>query len=224
MRRVAAMCGILCLLAGAVARADDAAERQMVELLQGRHVRTVLAAFVCVRQIGTQDPPLVTSGTLYAERPDSARYSTTQPYRSDLILEDGKVYARTQHENDWTKSNQSSKPGLTAVAGQMAAWSVGEPRKLEEYYSVQNGSAEIPAAPVGAAGLEAKSARQFELTPDHRDLKKVVERIRVAFDASTKQLRFVQINAVGGEVITYWFAPADDVKLPKDIFEPKRER
>lgn len=223
-RQMALMCGMLCLAFGRAALADADAERQLQDLFVQNSCVAIQADFICIKQMATPDAPLISSGVLYAARPESVRYSTTLPYKSDLILIDGKVYARTQHEKEWAKSSQSSKPGLTAVAGQIAGWSIGELRKIADYYDVAASGADLPAMPAEAAAFDIAKSQRFELTPTHQELKKVVERIQLAFDGTSGQLRFVRIFIHGGEIVIYWFSPIDNATLPRDIFETKKDR
>ncbi len=120
-----------------------------------RDVQTLEARFVCEKQLAALETPLHSEGRLWigksrndrSDAPQGVRFSTDKPYVSELILTGGKVYARSQHEADWTKTNQSSRPGLTAVMGQLGGWSTGDATKIAEMYSVAVSADHVPAAP-----------------------------------------------------------------------------
>jgi hypothetical protein len=86
--------------------------------------------------------PLNSAGKLSLARDDrgriSMRLTTFTPYVSDLILAEGKTRARSQHETEWTTSNQSSRPGHTAVVAMLGEWWMGEMGRTDEYFSVRN--------------------------------------------------------------------------------------
>src|SRR3954471_21161373 len=110
MRTLSIMTAALLFLA-ASSRADPAADLagQWKSL---KDVRTLHAHFICEKKLQTLDTPLVSQGELWIKKdskdvPGGVRFTTNSPYLSELILTEGKVFARSQHETEWTKSNQS---------------------------------------------------------------------------------------------------------------------
>jgi outer membrane lipoprotein-sorting protein len=156
------------------------------------------------------------------------RFLTEKPYVSDLILVKGKVFVRSQHETQWTKTEQSGRPGLTTVMAELGGWSTGEAGKMAEQYTVTPGAAaEVPEAPggVAAATQPAKSELQvFVLTPMNKDLLKAVKRITVAIDAQSHHLVFLEILTAQDDATRYWFYDVkDNPSLESDVFSPKDE-
>lgn len=214
-------------------RADAGAD--LATALAGlKDVKTLQADFVCMKQLQALDTPLTSSGHVWIQRGESGaagsvRFTTRHPYVSEIILSDGKVWARSQHEEEWTKSNQSSRPGLTAVMGELGGWATGDASKLSDLYSVTEASAAIPPAPEAASTQPAdapagQAATTFTLTPTNKDLAKSVKQIRIVFDPAAATLRFIEIVTEQGDMTRYWFTGVQkNAALPVGIFEPRNE-
>ncbi len=213
--------GLLPVLA-ASARQNDLAFAEMLSVR--RLVRTVIADYQC-RKIMTDQSVIASSGTLFAARGGNARYCTTQPYRSELILAGGKMYARTQHEKNWVKKNQPDKPGMTAVMVHVAAWSVGDLRDSEKLFDMAKLNADdMPADMMQMISrAEMPSAEYWRAVPVNQNLQKVVRQISLIFSGELRQLSCVQVRLVDDEVVTYVFAPRDNAELPANMFEPAFE-
>ena len=128
----------------------------------------------------------------------------------------------------------ASRPGLTAVMGQLGGWSTGEIGKVMQEYSVVSSSQTVPAIPA-AAGAEPAEARKsektpvdvFVLTPTDKDLAKSVKQITLAIDRPAPggggghHLRFIEILTQQNDATRYWFYDVkDNAKLPADILTP----
>ncbi len=198
-----------------------------------KDVRTLEARFVCEKVLAALDTPLHSEGRLWIgkggggakdEGNAGVRFSTEKPYVSELILSGGKVFARSQHEAEWTKTNQAARPGLTAVMGQLGGWSTGDSSKIAEMYSVARSSEPVPAVPLDGAEKTERAADVFILTPTNADLAKSVKSVTLALDRQTNFLRYIQILTQQDDVTRYWFL---DVKgnaaLPADVFKAGTE-
>ncbi|HVX84872.1 MAG TPA: hypothetical protein VH253_08660 [Phycisphaerae bacterium] len=200
-----------------------------------KDVRTVHARFVCEKQLKLLETPLVSSGEVWIRRSGekeggAVRFSTEKPYVSELILVEGKVYARSQHEAGWTKSNQSSRPGLTAVMGELGGWATGDAGKVSQMYRVALAAgkeAEIPVVPKEGGDLHVVAGvgggvDTFVLTPTNEDLAKAVKKITLALDRGTGGLMYIAIETAQGDVTRYWFGDVErNGELPKGVFEAK---
>jgi len=185
-------------------------------------IKTLQTDFVCRKDLAMLESPLVSRGTVTIAKPQSVRFSTLKPYVSELILNDGKVLQRSQHETAWTKSDPSARPGLNAIMGQLAGWSVGNAGKISEYYAVAWAEKPLAASPDAGAKQAATSAETFLLAPTNGDLQKVIKQLTLAFDPQTHHLLAVQFVTQQGDTTTYWFAaPTIDAALPADVFAPK---
>ena len=160
-----------------------------------KDVHSLTASFVCEKELAALDTPLHSEGRLWIGKQngkageDEVRFSTEKPYVSELILAGGKVYGRSQHEAEWTKTNQAARPGLTAVMGQLGGWSTGDTSQIAAMYSVAKGAAVIPAKP-GAVASQDGGVDVFVLTPTNADLAKAVKRSNTlaALDRKTNAL------------------------------------
>ncbi|HVS72087.1 MAG TPA: outer membrane lipoprotein carrier protein LolA [Phycisphaerae bacterium] len=228
---------------GGDAGGGDAVKVLGERLGEMKDVRTLHARFVCEKDLALLETPLVSSGEVWIRRGGegekeggagsgaAVRFSTEKPYVSELILVEGKVYARSQHEESWSKSNQSSRPGLTAVMGQLGGWATGDAGKVSQMYSVALAAgkeAEIPAVPKEGgelhveAGGGGKGVDVFVLTPTNEDLAKAVKKITLAVDRGTGGLEYISIETEQGDVTRYWFGDVErNGELPKDVFEAK---
>ena len=231
-RRVVSVATLL-LLAGAAVRGETPSSAQqalVARLVPMKEVHTLKARFLCEKRLALLESPLESSGQVWIRRGEEAadngvRFSTEKPYVSELILTDGKVYARSQHEEEWAKSNQSSRPGLTAVMNELGAWATGDVGQITDMYSVAAGEAgaAIPAAP-GADFFKGTrpDAEIFLLTPTNADLAKAVKRITLGLDRKTGTLVYLEILTEQEDATRYWFGDVQtNGELPAGIFEPK---
>ena len=235
-----------CILAAggasaAPAATHGAADRLAAHLAALQGVRTLSAHFTCEKRLKLLETPLESSGEIWIEKArgsgaPSVRFSTDQPYVSELILTNGKVFARSEHESEWTKTDQSSRPGLTAVMQQLGGWSMGEAAGISEMYTVEAAPADarIPAMPAepgggGAPATEAEAALpaasradMFILAPKNKDLAVAVKQVTLAIDRTTHHLRFLEVETRQGDVTRYWFHDVKtDVPLPAEVFQPR---
>jgi outer membrane lipoprotein-sorting protein len=204
-----------------------------------KEVQTLHARFICEKRLAMLESPLVSSGELWIKKgqnkePGSVRFSTETPYVSELILTDGKVHARSQHEQSWTTTNQSARPGLTAVMGQLGGWSTGDAGKVSDLYavSVAPASEKIPSPPEVASskGQLPKSFDEphpdlFILTPTNKDLAFAVKQVTIAITPPTSKepgkLLYIEITTAQDDQTRYWFfAGQINASLPADIFKP----
>ncbi|MGN6370609.1 MAG: LolA family protein [Phycisphaerae bacterium] len=189
-----------------------------------KDVKTLEAHFVCEKNLAALETPLHSEGRVWIRKGEDAkegavRFSTEKPYVSELILADGKVYARSQHETEWTKTGQASRPGLTAVMSQLGGWSTGNAAKISDMYTVSRGSA-VPPMP-DASTAASPGVDVFILTTANKDLAKAVKQVTIAVDRAAHTLRFVEILTQQGDATRYWFYDVHtNVTLPADIFKP----
>jgi outer membrane lipoprotein-sorting protein len=203
-----------------------------------KNLRTLTARFICEKDLAALDTPLHSEGRLWIGKGDAKstdtgiRFSTEKPYNSALLLTAGKIYARSQHETDWTKTNPSSRPGLTAVMGQLGGWSTGETSQIAAMYSVTKSDAHIPAIPEilhgksdqGSGAVGGGAVDVFVLTPTNPDLAKVVKTITLALDHQTNVLRYIEILTQQADATRYWFFDVKlNANLPPNIFKPGAE-
>ncbi len=199
-------------------------------LLKNEH--TLAARFICEKQLAALDTPLVSEGRLWIQKGSNAaegavRFSTEKPYVSELILTGGKVLARSQHEGDWTTTNQSTRPGLTAVMMQLGAWSTGNADKLNEMYAVTKSDAKIPNPPEGVAHTVVSSkveTNSFVLTPTNSDMLKAIKQLTLTLDHQDGSLLFLEIQTQQGDMTRYWFIDVKrNIFLPPNVFTPGSE-
>ena len=201
-------------------------------------VETLHARFICEKHLAMLESPLVSSGELWIKKgqnnePGSVRFSTETPYVSELILSGGKVHARSQHEDKWTTTNQSTRPGLTAVMAQLGGWSTGSAGNLSDLYAITTAEKEgrIPPPPqVSATKAPPKSfddqhSTLFVLTPTNKDLAVAVKSITLAMtEPAAKEpskLIYIEITTAQDDQTRYWFYDGQiNTQLPADIFQP----
>jgi hypothetical protein len=220
---------------GAEVSRDPAAVKALDEHLTSlRGINTLEVQFACEKRLALLDSPLVSSGRLWIRggHDGAVRFSTQKPYVSELILVDGKVHARSQHEITWTTTNQAARPGLTAVMLQLGGWSTGQGAGLTEMYAVTRAAntAKLPTPPeqAGKAGMAAgaEPAELFVLTPVNKDLAIAVKRVTVAMvagegDKRISRLAFLEIVTAQDDVTRYWFFGGQvNAALPADVFKP----
>ena len=196
-----------------------------------RDIQTLQASFACEKQNSLLAKPLISHGRLWIRRGDimkagagAIRFTTEQPNLSEFILADAKVYAHSERDKKWTRSDQKSRPGLPAVMEQLGSWSTGETNNVAELYSVAMGNAgviEIPAAD-GFPAVKARGDPEFfVLTPKNAELRKNVRQITLAIDKATHTLLSVEILAKQSDVTRYCFLDVrTNLELPKDVFKP----
>ena len=217
---------------------QDATVRLTGHFAAMKDIQTLQASFACEKQNSLLAKPLISHGRLWIRRGDimkagagAIRFTTEQPNLSEFILADAKVYARSERDKKWTKSDQKSRPGLPAVMEQLGNWSTGEMNNVSELYSVAMGIAdvapgnaeviEIPAAD-GFPAVKAKGDLEFfVLTPKNAELQKNIRQITLAIDKTTHTLLSVEILAKKSDVTRYCFLNVrTNVELPKDVFVP----
>ena len=224
--RVGAFLGLLSLslvAAGGVAADSDAMKALATGWDALKGVKTLSARFVCEKNLAALETPLHSEGRVWIEKGESGkegavRFSTEKPYVSELILTDGKVYARSQHETEWSKTNQSSRPGLTAVMSQLGGWSTGDAAKINDMYSVSRVES-VPTIP----GVESvpQNVEAFVLTATNKDLAKAVKQVTIAVDRAAHTLRYVEIVTQQGDSTRYWFYDVrTNAPLPPNVFKP----
>lgn len=198
-----------------------------------QEVTTIEADFICMRQLAGLDTTLVSCGKVAAQRAEGVRFSTLVPYRTELILRRGKVLAKSQHEEEWDVSNLSSRPGLTAVMGQIGNWLVGNGGGIEEMYQVSRptAAAQVPTPPADKLNEpstekgNAQAWERFKFTPTNKDLVKVVKAITLGFDRSSHQVVFVQVVTQQGDSTCYWFSNVrQNGTLSAETLEPMAKK
>jgi outer membrane lipoprotein-sorting protein len=222
---------LLPLLAADVVK-EDAAKALTTHLAALKDTETLEAKFVCEKRLALLETPLLSRGQLWIRKGDpkdgdgAVRFSTEKPYVSELILAKGKVHVRSQHETEWTKSNQAGRPGLTAVMGQLGGWSTGDAGKVTEDYSIAAATEKTPGMPE-KSGVEASTqpaltdVASFVLTPTDKDLRKAVKRVTLSIDAKTHHLLFIEIVTQQDDTTRYWFYDVKtNAKLAADVFVP----
>lgn len=211
---------------------DPAAQQALEAHLQTlKEIKTLEVNFICEKKLALLDSPLVSSGQLWIKRGEksgggSVRFSTQQPYVSELILTGGKVYARSQHEKNWTATNQSSRPGLTAVMLQLGEWSTGEVGKLTDMYAVEKSGDKAPPTPLEKKNVMPENADVFALSPVNKDLAIAIKQIRLALakgpGKESSRLVFAEIQTTQGDLTRYWFFDGKlNAELPADVFKPE---
>jgi len=204
-------------------------------------VKTLEVKFECEKRLAALEVPLESSGRLWIRGGEggAVRFSTEKPYVSELILAEGKVHAKSQHETSWTTTNQATRPGLTAVMVQLGGWSTGAGGGLAEMYAVTRGAGKIPPRP----GQKTEEAGElFVLVPVDKELAVAVRRVtmgmvgkggnraglqvdaRIGGDAdATSRLAFLEIVTVAGgqeDVTRYWFFEGKvNGELPEGVFK-----
>lgn len=213
-----AFCFVFCVSCFVFSAADSpsATESLTAHLKALKDTTTLHARFICTKNLAALETPLVSQGELWIKRGDragetSVRFSTEKPYTSELILTGGKVLARSQHETQWTTTNQSTRPGLSAVMSQLAGWSTGDPGKLTEMYEIKRG-----AVPTGD-----QPADVYILTPTNKDMLKAIKEITLTIDVKTHTLIMLRIQTQQDDTTEYHFLAVEmNKELPKDIFSP----
>jgi outer membrane lipoprotein-sorting protein len=223
----AAACAAAMGAAPATTRAASAEESLADNLQAMQQVKLLKTHFVCEKRVAALDTPLVSSGTIWIGRPDSVRFSTERPYLSELILNDGQVLSRNQHDEQWTKSPQANRPGLTAIMGQMTKWSMGETQNMRQAYTIDYADVAVPPPPsVGSekseGGVAAGPSSCYLLKPRDKTVAEAIRDIVLVVDDESHYLRLVRIVSTQGDQTTYWFdRTQSDVKAPPDLFTPQ---
>jgi outer membrane lipoprotein-sorting protein len=219
---------LLLLTSITLAQTSAPAPQQLADHLAALHdVTTLEARFLCEKRLALLETPLVSSGRVWIKRGNKAgegavRFSTEKPYVSELILAEGKVYARSQHETEWAKSNQSSRPGLTAVMGELGGWATGDASNIAAMYTVAAASPLVPAPPGNAAAPANSAIDTFTLTPANKDLAKAVKQITLTLDRAAGTLLYIEIITTQDDTTRYWFTDVTkNALLPEGIFEPR---
>ncbi|HEX5105544.1 MAG TPA: outer membrane lipoprotein carrier protein LolA [Pirellulaceae bacterium] len=225
---IAVLAGGLASAGGETPPADGGGLIALKALLdEMRSVQTLSTSFRCEKRMESLDVPLLSQGRLLVARREervSMRLTTESPYFSELILADGKSRARSQHEASWSSSDQSSRPGLTAVMVLVAGCSVGELGNLADYFSVR--PAETAAAPPSPPDPVPKT--WFVLEPTNKDMAIAVREVRLGFAGpgvksapGIRSLTDAVIVTAQGDVTHYeFFSPAFNAALPADAFRP----
>jgi outer membrane lipoprotein-sorting protein len=219
------------LLLTTVAATSPPVESLTSHLAALKDTTTLSANFLCEKKLAALETPLLSRGQLWIQKGDAShggdgaaiRFSTEKPYTSELILTNGKVLARSQHETEWTKTNQSSRPGLTAVMSQLGGWSTGDAGKLAEEYTIAASNGPIPTMPSsnGPAQSPKPEADVYTLTPTNKDLLKAIKKITLAVDKKSHILLFLEILTQQDDTTRYWFYNVQTNKpLPENIFSP----
>jgi outer membrane lipoprotein-sorting protein len=215
---------------------NDAAQSLTAHLNALKDTTTLTAQFICQKKLAALETPLLSRGQLWIQKGDAKstdaaiRFSTEKPYTSELILTGGKVLARSQHETEWTKTNQSTRPGLTAVMSQLAGWSTGDPGKLTEMYDIKHSSVTLSFEETteiqrpGAATQRTEKHTDTDLyllTPTNKDLIKAIKQITFAIDPKTHFLLMLEILTQQDDTTQYHFYNVEANKpLPENIFSP----
>lgn len=234
---------------GAPAAGEPPVSELQAHLDALKNVKTLTASFICEKRLKLLDSPLVSSGQVSirkaedGNRPGRAgggggrggggavRFSTQRPYLSELILIDGKVHGRSQHETQWTTASQAARPGLSAVMVQLGGWSTGDAGTLADMYSLARAPSAVPPPPQGAVPgprPAIKTGRDgidtYLLTPTHKDLAIAIKSIELAFDQASHQLLSIQITTAQDDVTRYWFFDVQlDPPLGPQVFSPTPE-
>ena len=203
-------------------RAQPADETLVGHLAAMKQINCMETLFVCEKRLAALDTPLVSSGTIWIRSPDSVRFTTNKPYLSDLILHDGQVLSRNQHDKRWVRNPQATRPGLAAVMGQMAKWSLGETQSMRDAYDIIHANAEVPPLPSGRSELGVGKTACFTLKPRDEAVAVAVRSILLIVDEDSHCLRVVRIVTAQGDQTTYWFDRIQlNAKLPADAFAPE---
>jgi outer membrane lipoprotein-sorting protein len=226
-RKLVVLAAVAWMCMGQALPSEDALAQLAAHWAGLDEVHSLTARFVCEKELAALDTPLRSEGRLWIGKgkEEGVRFSTEKPYVSELILTGGKVYGRSQHETEWTKTTQAARPGLTAVMGQLGGWSTGDTSQIAAMYSVAKGGAEIPKMPGVVQGDVPEGAVDvFVLTPTNVDLAKAVKRVTLAVDQKTNVLRYIEIVTAQNDATRYWFF---DVKLngelPAGVFKAGAE-
>jgi hypothetical protein len=189
-----------------------------------KNVSTLQARFDCQKRMKMLETPLVSSGTVRIAKSRGAvsvRFSTDLPYLSEVILRGGQVWMKSQHEAEWSKADQTGRPGLAAIMGQLANWSVGEAGALGDMYDVTSVSSVVPARPESKDVKNDAVTDSFALAPKNKSMAQSLQQIRLVFDQKTHGLLYVEIRSTQGDVTQYWFYDVElDAKLGQDTFSP----
>ena len=224
---------LLAIAGGAVkgddARAGSAADALAAHLAFMKDIRAIETRFACEKRLEALESQLVSFGVIWIGRPDSVRFSTQKPYLSELILHDGKVLTRNQHEPKWSRANQSSRPGLAAVMGQLAAWSIGETASIARFYQVSEAAGEVPAGPAGpdqprtdAAPAKVEPVDLYLLKPVDKAVAEVIRGIQLGIGRESHALQYVLIITAQGDETRYWFRDVRlNADLPPRVFAPE---
>ncbi|MCL2646831.1 MAG: outer membrane lipoprotein carrier protein LolA [Phycisphaerales bacterium] len=203
----------------------DATAALAAHLAALKETRTLQANFICEKRLAALDTPLISRGHVLVRRGDpregegALRIVTETPYFSELILAKGKLLARSQHETEWTKTNQPTRPGLTTVLSQLGGWSASDTGKITDMYTISTSTASIPASPNGT--VQSAAADVFTLTPTNKDLLRVVKQITFAVDRASHHLLFLQMSTQQDDATRYWFYDIKaNVQFPADAFVP----
>jgi len=233
-------CGLLLaasIRAPALAQETDAAAFSRV-LASVRGPGHLTAGFVRQHTLAHFDTPLLSSGTLWvasAREGGGERIAVQWPYASDYVFLDGKTKARSQHESKWTLTDQSAKPGLTAMLVQMGAWSMGGVGRAD-LFSIKRGDGLIPARPQANELIVNPPAHgdTFLLTAINKDLATSVKQVLLGFATGPAKgadggkrmlLQYLEIDTVPGDSVKYWFFEHDvATPLPPDVFDPEKSQ
>ncbi len=129
--RIAAVAGLVLMLAAPFARAQQAQLPQLMQLLA--HRGSARATFVEKTYIGIIDRPLVSTGDLSFVAPDSLKKRTLTPKPESLVLR-GNTLTVTQPGKRRIKVNLQEHPEIAAFVESIRGTLAGDLSALNKFY------------------------------------------------------------------------------------------
>jgi len=166
-------------------------------------VNSLSALFTQERSLASFRHKLVSRGRFWFQRPDRLRWETTEPVAAGFALDGGKG----RRWNETTGQREDISPGdplAGAVAGQIMAWTTGDVPLLRRQYEIS---------------LLSSDPLVLRLTPRSEGMRRVIDRLEIAFAPDRSAVRTVAILERGGDSTRIAFFGAEiNPSLPDGLF------
>ena len=187
------------------ARRLDASMKALSHALAG--VRAVRAAFVQTKRLEVFGRDVESRGSIVLKKPDLFRWETTEPLRSELVVNGSKgVRRRTSRKGEVTETpfELAKDPVTAATIEQVLLWTTGDFAKASASYALD----------LVSEGPLVVSAR-----PSDERIAKVIASVEVEFSAAPIHLVRVTLTEQTGSRSTIAFKDVEhDPELPADLF------
>lgn len=184
---------------------------------------TFHSTFLCEKRIANITTPLLSSGTLTAQTPDSLRLSTARPYTSDIILHHQQILAKSQHESSWSYKYQPSLTGFIATLSHFGQLARGNLAPVLSLYTITPAPTfSPPPLPNSPPSSSPAAWHSYLLTPTDSHLSQYVKSIHISINPTTNSLQFYQLTTPQSDTLRYWLlTPTHPATLPNNTFAPK---
>lgn len=172
-------------------------------------VRTIKARFVQERRLSAFLDVLKSEGVMYFDAANKLRWEITEPYRSILIFNDGKVAKFSMTGGEFRKMKLGMEELLQEVLRQNLSFMRGDFDAVKENYSLtitKGKDYKLALLPVSAGMAKAIKSIELYMQPSSGHITRIVTR--------EPQGDFIEIRFYGEE---------EDLALPAELFNLDRQ-